>query len=757
MTVAALVATPLAVVGTYLAVTTVPASATTVDDDASFRAAWSNPNETKIDLRGSITMDCALGTYQRSGTVPLTVEGHGYTLTAQGCNRQLLLQVDANTLTLSDVTLTGANLSDPVNSVGGAAVQTNGDLVLNATTVAGNAATGGPWAEGGAIDVPFGHTLTLRRSTVSGNQVGCTACSAVVAGGGIFAGTVVARDSTVSNNAVSGTTGAEGGGIFAVFATLTYTTLADNTAQSGANVSLIGKLTTFGSVIGDAHGASGCAAAGGTTSNGYNWNDDGSCALSQATDQPAGGDPHLAPLAFNGGMTQTRLPEVGSGLVDAIPAAHCGDDGAALIVPLNDQRGIPRPFGNGCDIGSVETFADTFSSLPPARILDTRFAPGPQNPGGLGTFAPQQTQQLTVVNVGGVPASGADAVLLNVTVTGPTHDGWLTVFPADAPLPTTSNLNFRAGETVPNLVVVKVGHGGANEGKISINNTGGSPSAGSADVIADVVGYYRDPTLVAANRFTGLAPTRLLDTRFPAGAQNPGGLATFQPQQTQTLQVGGAAGVPAGADSVVLNVTATGPSAPGWLTVFPSGSVPTASNLNFTAGETVANLVTVQLNGSGQVQINNTGGNNQAGTVDVVADVVGFYQAASGSALVPIAPQRILDTRNGTGGVKGPVAPQASILCDPQTATGLPPAGSYTAVIVNVTATNTTANGWLTVFPSNQSLPPTSNLNFLAGQTVPNLVKIAVGADGKIAINNTGGNPNAGTADVVADIVGYYQ
>jgi hypothetical protein len=113
------------------------------------------------------------------------------------------------------------------------------------------------------------------------------------------------------------------------------------------------------------------------------------------------------------------------------------------------------------------------------------------------------------------------------------------------------------------------------------------------------------------------------------------------------------------------------------------------------------------------------------------------------------------------GGSHNPVGPNATIAVDPQTATGLPPPGGYTGVIVNVTATVPTQSGWLTVWPTGGSLPNASNVNFLAGETVPNLVKAKVGTDGKFNITNTGfptgPPPPSGTVHVVVDIVGYYQ
>ena len=82
--------------------------------------------------------------------------------------------------------------------------------------------------------------------------------------------------------------------------------------------------------------------------------------------------------------------------------------------------------------------------------------------------------------MGGVPATGAGAVVLNVAVTNPSAPSFLTLFPSGTTRPVASNLNFLAGETVSNLVVAKVG---AN-GKVSLYN-----NYGATDVVIDVQGW----------------------------------------------------------------------------------------------------------------------------------------------------------------------------------------------------------------------------------------------------------------------------
>lgn len=123
--------------------------------------------------------------------------------------------------------------------------------------------------------------------------------------------------------------------------------------------------------------------------------------------------------------------------------------------------------------------AGTFVSLAPARVLDTRAAVG------VATKTPvpaHGTVRLMVAGHGGVPVTGAAAVILNVTVTGTKASGYVTVFPDGTTRPTASNLNFVAGQTIPNLVAVKVG---AN-GQVDLTNA----STGTVNLIADVAGYY---------------------------------------------------------------------------------------------------------------------------------------------------------------------------------------------------------------------------------------------------------------------------
>jgi hypothetical protein len=166
-------------------------------------------------------------------------------------------------------------------------------------------------------------------------------------------------------------------------------------------------------------------------------------------------------------------------------------------------------------------------------------------------------------------------------------------------------VNYAPGQTVPNLAVVPVGR----DGKVTISNT----SSGSAQIIADVAGYFLPGTPEQAGAFAALAPTRFLDTRISSGPVGAGGSVAFQ--------VGGVKGIPARVALVVVNLTVTEPTSFGFLTAFASGSSrPNASNVNYTRGQTVPNLAVVPVGTDGKVRIVNT----SAGSVQVIADVSGY-------------------------------------------------------------------------------------------------------------------------------------
>ncbi|MFD3538805.1 hypothetical protein ACFWUQ_04810 [Streptomyces sp. NPDC058662] len=379
-----------------------------------------------------------------------------------------------------------------------------------------------------------------------------------------------------------------------------------------------------------------------------------------------------------------------------------------------------------------------FTPHAPTRLLDTRDGTGaPQ--GMVGAYS---SARVRVAGNAGIPA-GVTAVALNVTVTNTRTPGHVTVFPGRGyERPTTSNVNYTAGRTVPNLVVVPVGE----DGYVELYNGGWE----QVDLIADVTGYY---TRTAAAGYVPLDPVRLADTRSGTGtARGPvAGYASFD------LRIRGEASIPAGATAVALNVTATGPRDAGHLTAYPSGGqLPRTSNVNYEAGRTVANSVIVPIGADGKVSIRNGGWD----ATDVVVDVVGYYSPDSNAAYMPLAPARLLDTRSPDWR-KGPLRARTYAYLGVS-----PDEAGIAGYVLNATVTHTRGAGFLSVSPDPNSWdenengtgaaperPVSSALNWTAGATVANLVQASSGDHGVVDFWNQGWDDT----DLVVDIFGYYE
>lgn len=406
--------------------------------------------------------------------------------------------------------------------------------------------------------------------------------------------------------------------------------------------------------------------------------------------------------------------------------------GAALVVlfsaiPATAAQALPTQAQ--LHAAHAATTGSTYTPVSPTRLLDTRTGDGAG-----GVIAPLGAgQSIGIQSAGGdtgVPTT-ATAVVVTVTAVNPTADSFLTAYADGTSRPATSNLDFIAGQTAANLAIVPI-----TDGDIDVWNKNGS-----TDVVVDLSGYYAPDT--TAGTFTSDGPTRLLDTRNGTGS---GTIGPLGPNSTLGLQVTNVAGVPINATAVVLNLTAVNPTEGGFLAVYADGtSRPATSNLNFAAGQTVANLVIVPvINGTVDIW-------NQQGNTDVVADLFGYYSAGAGSTFVTSGPTRVLDTRNGTGtnGVISPLAAGSTLTLPVSSLAGIP--SNTTAVVIHVTAVDETQDGYLTVYPDSTTKPNTSNVCFTTGEISSNLSIIPV-INGNIDIWNF-----SGTTDVVADVSGYYS
>lgn len=406
-----------------------------------------------------------------------------------------------------------------------------------------------------------------------------------------------------------------------------------------------------------------------------------------------------------------------------------GDDDARPVDPQYLASSSLR------SAAAPESAVGEFTGLTPARLLDTRTGIGAPSR-ALGDGA---TLAVRVAGRGGVPASGASAVVLNVTAVRPTEGTFVTVFPGGGALPNVSNLNPEAGSIVANMVTVGLG----SDGTVAAYN-----DAGSTHLLFDVVGYYASASGVQGSRFVPLEPVRLIDTR---------GTDRLGPDDSIRFPVGDAMpAISGGFDhtAAVLNVTVVRPTRESFLTVHP-GDVPTpnASHLNYVAGQRVANLVTVRLPADGVVEFA-----NEFGAADLIVDLVGLYTAedvGTFGRFVPISPTRFYDSRLDTE--FGALKPDEYLALRIGGLQGIP--DDALAAVTNVTAVRPTEVGYLSVFSDDLcQLPDTSSLNFDRGQIVPNSVIVALSianecseGEGWIGVYNP-----VGETHVLVDVFGYF-
>jgi hypothetical protein len=337
--------------------------------------------------------------------------------------------------------------------------------------------------------------------------------------------------------------------------------------------------------------------------------------------------------------------------------------------------------------------AGAYHAGEPHRVLDTRSE---------GALAGGETLP---VDVSSVVPSGATAIAATFTVTQPAEGGYLTVFPCGTAVPATSTLNFAAGATVANMAITATG----TDGKVC------AVASTTTHLVVDVNGYFADD----GDFLVTQEPTRLVDTRQSTA------LAAGE-----TLHVT----VPDGTDAsaAVVNVAAVDPEAEGYLTVFPCGVLPTASNVNFVAGRNAATHAIATLS-NGELCV------YASAATDVLVDLFGRY-APSGAVMVTVRPERLLDTRA--------TAPLAAGVEHALDLSSLP--APTTAVALNVTVTDAAGDGYLTVHPCGATVPGVSNLDVSANGPAANHVTAALSEDGKVCF------VSSVEAQLIVDLGGIY-
>ena len=343
-----------------------------------------------------------------------------------------------------------------------------------------------------------------------------------------------------------------------------------------------------------------------------------------------------------------------------------------------------------------------FSAVDPVRLVDTRNGQQPYvrlTPGG--------TIRL---DLRGIAPTGTTAVALNLTSMN-SEDGFVTAHACASPRPETSNLNPAPNSVVTNSTIVPYG-----DGEVCFW------SYGATDLVVDLNGWLTTTSDV------GLEPVsarRLVDTRSGLG-----GSTRLAADQTIVVPVV-AAGSPVTA--VQLNLTAVQPAVDGFVTAWPCGKpLPIVSNLNPAAGVTRPNLVNVRVGENGTVCL------YSKSETDLLVDLLAEYRPGAAARFATIDPRRILDTRREPR----PAHSGQSVVVA---------LGNAVAAQVNVTATNTTAPGFMTVYPClDGPLPDASNLNFGAAESTANSALMRPG-------RGYGCVWSSAAADVVVDVFGVWS
>jgi hypothetical protein len=313
--------------------------------------------------------------------------------------------------------------------------------------------------------------------------------------------------------------------------------------------------------------------------------------------------------------------------------------------------------------------------------------------------------------------------LLNVTTDQPQAAGYVKAFPCGETEPYISTVDFDPGQTAANLAMVKM------------------PADGRAyfttfvptHVIVDVSGWFA-PFSSGGSGYTTIEPERVLDTRLTGQT-----LAAGQELRFSLTGKGGKGGMPANAGAALINLTATITAGPGYVRAYPCGEELDVSNVNYAAGQTVANLASVKVAAGGDICFRSWA------QTDIVVDLAGWYVLGSTGAFAAADPVRMFDTRSSAGYARlGPLQELPV-----QVTGGLVPNGA-TSVPINVTSADSDAAGYVAVYPCGTA-PFVSNVNYRIHQVAAaNLAVVQLPASGQVCFKSFA------PTDLVVDLAGWY-
>jgi len=379
----------------------------------------------------------------------------------------------------------------------------------------------------------------------------------------------------------------------------------------------------------------------------------------------------------------------------------------------------------------------TYVPIAPVRVLDTRIGTGLT-----GVFTSNVPRTFSVAGDLGIPAD-AVAVTGNLTVTQQTAKGFVALTVAPTVSPTTSTLNFPVGDNRANNVTIPLSPTGA------LSAVYKAVAAKTAHLIFDVTGYFLADA--AGATYTPVTPARILDSR--ASSQVGPYSTPFVASVPREVSVWNQGGVPSTAIAITGNLTVTGQTSLGYLTLSNvNTSSPATSTLNFPVGDNRANGVSVALTGTGSLWAVYKA---PAGKVaNVILDVTGYYEpGSSGLRFFPLNPGRALDGRPGTTvGLPGTFSANSSRALAVDGHLGVPVGAA--AITGNLTVTQQTAKGFAAMTPDPTNTPATSTLNFPVGDNRANGVTVPLNGLGFTSLVY---KAVSGTTYLILDITGYFQ
>jgi len=399
--------------------------------------------------------------------------------------------------------------------------------------------------------------------------------------------------------------------------------------------------------------------------------------------------------------------------------------GTTFFGGANDNCAAPP---NGCGtvfrlaVGLVLSDVQ-FVPATPCRLVDTRQIHDPIQGGTWQDFI---VPQLGDCNI---PATAA-AYSLNVTVVPQGPLGYLTIWPAGKNQPTVSTMNSVDGRIKANAAIVPAGASGA----VSVYATN------TTDLILDVDGYFAPPAS-GTYQFYPLTPCRLVDTR---GADGSLGGPRLPAQTPRSFPLLSSSCIPKGLNPLAYSLNFTvvpNPSGQplGYLSVWPAGeSQPVVSTLNNPTATVVANAAIVPAGTGGAIDV------SAYNTTDLLIDINGYFATpgTGGLSLYPVAPCRVLDTRQSGGSFVGEKTVNV-------VGSACAPPSNTAAYIFNATVVPPGSMPFLTLWPNGEPQPTVSTLNAYDGFITSNMAIVPTN-------NGSIDAYAAGLTQLLLDISGYF-